>query len=232
MTASKPKQVGWCAANGEILSLSGKKQWLRLGGSLGKTAGRFDEPLIRLTDHEAAIAELRADRDQQYDMKVKAREQRDAVTAENQRLREALSRHICTGMTDAQRTAELDRYLSDGIAADKARIAELEKRSEGLLGLYREAESELKQCVIDRASFSDELRACTESPGGCGYWREAAKHRAGERDHALARIAELEAALMVAKQRITSGPYGAHPTLETIACIDATIAQQGKEGET
>jgi len=80
-------------------------------------------------------------------------------------------------------------------AADKARIAELEKRSEGLLGLYREAESELKQCVIDRASFSDELRACTESPGGCGYWREAAKHRTGERDHALARIAELEAAI-------------------------------------
>ena len=96
-------------------------------------------PLIRLADHErlqaeaerlqadheAAIAELQADRDQQYDMKVKAREQRDVVTAENQRLRKALTRHVCTGMTDAQRTAELERYLSDGIAADKARIAEL-----------------------------------------------------------------------------------------------------------
>jgi len=38
------------------------------------------EPLIRLTDHEAAMSTLREDRDQQYDMKVKAREQRDAVT--------------------------------------------------------------------------------------------------------------------------------------------------------
>jgi hypothetical protein len=34
---------------------------------------------------------LKDDRDDQYDMKVKAREQRDAVTAENKRLREALT---------------------------------------------------------------------------------------------------------------------------------------------
>ncbi|MEX7116383.1 hypothetical protein AB2C39_34500, partial [Pseudomonas aeruginosa] len=33
---------------------------------------------------------------------------------------------------------------------------------------------------IDR--LSDELSACTEHPGGCGYWREAAKRRAEERD--------------------------------------------------
>ncbi|MBN0091613.1 hypothetical protein JTL65_33430, partial [Pseudomonas aeruginosa] len=25
--------------------------------------------------------------------------------------------------------------------------------------------------------LSDELSACTEHPGGCGYWREAAKRR-------------------------------------------------------
>lgn len=36
-----------------------------------------DVALVRLSDYEA----LQADRDQQYDMKVKAREQRDAVTA-------------------------------------------------------------------------------------------------------------------------------------------------------
>ncbi|HHF0638467.1 MULTISPECIES: hypothetical protein [Pseudomonas] len=30
--------------------------------------------------------------------------------------------------------------------------------------------------------LSDELSACTEHPGGCGYWREAAKRRAEERD--------------------------------------------------
>ncbi|NNB83267.1 hypothetical protein [Pseudomonas aeruginosa] len=33
---------------------------------------------------------------------------------------------------------------------------------------------------IDR--LSDELSACTEHPGGCGYWREAAKRRTEERD--------------------------------------------------
>ncbi|MDI2516722.1 ead/Ea22-like family protein [Pseudomonas aeruginosa] len=30
--------------------------------------------------------------------------------------------------------------------------------------------------------LSEELSACTEHPGGCGYWREAAKRRAEERD--------------------------------------------------
>lgn len=30
--------------------------------------------------------------------------------------------------------------------------------------------------------LSDELSACTEHPGGCGYWREAAKRRTEERD--------------------------------------------------
>lgn len=30
--------------------------------------------------------------------------------------------------------------------------------------------------------LSEELSACTEHPGGCGYWREAAKRRTEERD--------------------------------------------------
>ncbi|MCV6451577.1 ead/Ea22-like family protein [Pseudomonas aeruginosa] len=30
--------------------------------------------------------------------------------------------------------------------------------------------------------LNDELSACTEHPGGCGYWREAAKRRTEERD--------------------------------------------------
>ena len=37
---------------------------------------KYTVPLIRLSDYEA----LQADRDQQYDMKVKARKQRDEVT--------------------------------------------------------------------------------------------------------------------------------------------------------
>lgn len=33
------------------------------------------------------------------------------------------------------------------------------------------------------AALKQELSACTESPGGCGYWREAAKLREQERDN-------------------------------------------------
>jgi hypothetical protein len=57
--------------------------------------------VVEVSDYDAIAAAnadlqlhfdtLKADRDQQYDMKVKAREQRDAVTADNQRLREALT---------------------------------------------------------------------------------------------------------------------------------------------
>ncbi|MDP5475610.1 ead/Ea22-like family protein [Pseudomonas aeruginosa] len=46
---------------------------------------------------------------------------------------------------------------------------------------------------IDR--LSDELSACTEHPGGCGYWREAAKRRAEERDRLKAENEALRGAL-------------------------------------
>ncbi|HBP4696636.1 TPA: hypothetical protein L5597_004136 [Pseudomonas aeruginosa] len=46
---------------------------------------------------------------------------------------------------------------------------------------------------IDR--LSDELSACTEHPGGCGYWREAAKRRAEERDRLKAENDALRGAL-------------------------------------
>ncbi|EPW8904551.1 TPA: hypothetical protein ACQTXM_006791 [Pseudomonas aeruginosa] len=46
---------------------------------------------------------------------------------------------------------------------------------------------------IDR--LSDELSACTEHPGGCGYWREAAKRRAEERDRLRAQNDALRGAL-------------------------------------
>ncbi len=101
MTASKPKQVGWCAANGEILSLSGKKQWLRFGGSMGKTAGRFDEPLIRLADHEAAMS----------GMEPAGSYQKGYDEGRNQGTR--------------HRVADIQQ-LEAARAADKARIAELE----------------------------------------------------------------------------------------------------------
>ncbi|MFU5179151.1 hypothetical protein ACM7XV_21080 [Pseudomonas aeruginosa] len=43
--------------------------------------------------------------------------------------------------------------------------------------------------------LSEELSACTEHPGGCGYWREAAKRRAEERDRLKAENEALRGAL-------------------------------------
>ncbi|HCF3446150.1 hypothetical protein AO924_34145 [Pseudomonas aeruginosa] len=43
--------------------------------------------------------------------------------------------------------------------------------------------------------LNDELSACTEHPGGCGYWREAAKRRAEERDRLRAQNDALQGAL-------------------------------------
>lgn len=43
--------------------------------------------------------------------------------------------------------------------------------------------------------LNDELSACTEHPGGCGYWREAAKRRAEERDRLRAQNDALRGAL-------------------------------------
>jgi hypothetical protein len=211
---------------------------------------------VRLSDHEAAI---KAERQIGFAAAFDVLTYRAANT-DNDILAEELDDFAHDLLESAQdwkdRWKQIHK-MNEERAADKARIAELEKRSGGLLGLYREAESELKQCVIDRASFSDELRACTESPGGCGYWREAAKHRTGERDHALARIAELEAYLALAKDQSLAIQAGIQLEKENtellgllrecrealasdgtanwmralIARIDAALAQQGKEGE-
>jgi|GEM_PF-1569579 len=196
-------------------------------------------PLIRLTDyerlqaeterlqadHEAAIAELQADRDQQYDMKVKAREQRDVVTAENQRLRKALTRHVCTGMTDAQRTAELERYLSDGIAADKARIKLLEEQRDAFT-MHKLAS---RQCIGIPASVGvcEPVEGFAERPQDLApAMREMALIIEADK----ARIAELEdvareALAVIERLRADRAGMG------TIVRLKAALAQQGKEGE-
>jgi len=43
----------------------------------------------------------------------------------------------------------------------------------------------------ERAKLRAELSACKDSPGGCGYWREAAKLREAERDALLAEVEAL-----------------------------------------
>jgi hypothetical protein len=54
-------------------------------------ASDYDALAAELADLKLHFDTLKADRDQQYDMKRLARIQRDAVTAANQRLREALN---------------------------------------------------------------------------------------------------------------------------------------------
>lgn len=53
---------------------------------------------------------LQDDRDQQYDMKVKAREQRDKMCAENKRLREAVKK-AATAMWNSE--ANMDNEAAD-----------------------------------------------------------------------------------------------------------------------
>ncbi|MFI8479681.1 Lar family restriction alleviation protein [Pseudomonas sp. NPDC078700] len=43
----------------------------------------------------------------------------------------------------------------------------------------------------ERDSLRSELSACTEHPGGCGYWKEAAKHRQADRDALKALVVDL-----------------------------------------
>ncbi|EPO5559712.1 TPA: ead/Ea22-like family protein [Pseudomonas aeruginosa] len=65
---------------------------------------------------------------------------------------------------------------------------------------------------IDR--LSDELSACTEHPGGCGYWREAAKRRAEERDRLKA---ENEALLLGMRAILNAYDYADQYNKEGVA---------------
>ena len=191
-------------------------------------------------DHEAAIAELQADRDQQYDMKVKAREQRDVVTAENQRLRKALTRHVCTGMTDAQRTAELERYLSDGIAADKARIKLLEEQRDSFT-MHKMAS---RQCIGIPASVGvcEPVEGFAERPQDLA---PAMRQMALIIEADKARIAAQQWLLEQCQQSLREnsetyveldaylrGDIDHSEVMAIKAEHEAALAQQGKEGET
>ncbi len=48
------------------------------------------------------------------------------------------------------------------------------------------------QLIEENSRLKDELSACTTHPGGCGYWREAAKHRESERDELKAAFDKLK----------------------------------------
>ncbi|MDV7782009.1 ead/Ea22-like family protein [Pseudomonas aeruginosa] len=74
---------------------------------------------------------------------------------------------------------------------------------------------------IDR--LRDELSACTEHPGGCGYWREAAKRRTEERDQFKA---ENEALRKIISECATACGAGCAPecTLEFMSMLPGEIS--------
>ncbi|RCI72041.1 hypothetical protein DT376_25875, partial [Pseudomonas aeruginosa] len=91
---------------------------------------------------------------------------------------------------------------------DHAELRRLAKRADALHGTpslehvfaitkFREAvEPKAILALLDEIDgLNDELSACTEHPGGCGYWREAAKRRAEERDRLRAQNDALRGAL-------------------------------------
>lgn len=98
---------------------------------------------------------------------------------------------------------------------DHAELRRLAKRADALHGTpslehvfaitkFREAVEpkailalldEIDRLKAENERLLDELSACTEHPGGCGYWREAAKRRAEERDRLRAQNDALRGAL-------------------------------------
>ncbi|MGK8182923.1 hypothetical protein ACRS2I_33380 [Pseudomonas aeruginosa] len=85
--------------------------------------------------------------------------------------------------------------LFDSAANPKTILAMLDE-IDGLLAQHGRDSSELRalcqarddarkerdRLKAENERLLDELSACTEHPGGCGYWREAAKRRTEERD--------------------------------------------------
>lgn len=71
--------------------------------------------------------------------------------------------------------------------------------------------------------LSEELSACTEHPGGCGYWREAAKRRAEERDRLKA---ENEALRKIISECAKACGAGCAPecTLEFMSMLPGEIS--------
>ncbi|MGK8309864.1 ead/Ea22-like family protein [Pseudomonas aeruginosa] len=74
-----------------------------------------------------------------------------------------------------------ERTPHDGIACRDETIKVLDEKCDRL--------------KVENERLLDELSACTEHPGGCGYWREAAKRRAEERDRLRAQNDALRGAL-------------------------------------
>ncbi len=81
-----------------------------------------------------------------------------------------------------------ERTPHDGIACRDETIKVLDEKCDRL--------------KVENERLLDELSACTEHPGGCGYWREAAKRRAEERDRLKAQNDALQGALQAVQAEV------------------------------
>lgn len=81
-----------------------------------------------------------------------------------------------------------ERTPQDGIACRDETIKVLDEKCDRL--------------KVENERLLDELSACTEHPGGCGYWREAAKRRAEERDRLKAENEALRGALQAVQAEV------------------------------
>ncbi|HHX2284518.1 TPA: hypothetical protein ACVFIV_005844 [Pseudomonas aeruginosa] len=105
--------------------------------------------------------------------------------------------------------------LFDSAANPKTILAMLDE-IDGLLAQHGRDSSELRalcqarddarkerdRLKAENERLLDELSACTEHPGGCGYWREAAKRRAEERDRLRAQNDALRGALQAVQAEV------------------------------
>lgn len=88
--------------------------------------------------------------------------------------------HFSDGCGCDRMTSSHERKIEEAVAAlqekvEKADAARLAAATAPLL-----AECESWRMRAEKAEA--ELSACKESPGGCGYWREAAKARGADRE--------------------------------------------------
>ncbi|HCJ6265551.1 TPA: hypothetical protein NU587_002155 [Pseudomonas aeruginosa] len=94
----------------------------------------------------------------------------------------------CNHKVDAQFIGEANPKTILALLDEIDRLkAENDRLRQGMKGDYDidawlDWSKEKERIKAENESLLDELSACTEHPGGCGYWREAAKRRTEERD--------------------------------------------------
>ena len=91
----------------------------------------------------------------------------------------------------AEKQSELEAQLAEA-ARLRAEIMELHS---AIAGLEQQRADDKARLAELEAELEEQRSFHGECPGGCGYWKEAAKRREAERDEARARVEKLENAL-------------------------------------